>query len=196
MHHRNQDNTPGQEDKVGKEDMKKITVINHTTSEGNPVEIKIERIYGTEKVRVNLDGDIFKTEEFQDCYYMDVVYDGKTKRFCHIQYDEKAPGGRYIRLYGRDALCLPAEKWEEVDKAINERLTEELSPFEVEEIEDVKEAIENGRIMPKAELDARCDEYNRIVNEGGSGFNPYFKFRAKEYVERVMAKFPEHFKNL
>lgn len=172
--------------------MKKNTVIKHTTSTGIPVEIMIERIYGDEPVRYFCDGTPIMTTHFEDQYSIEILYEGKSYR-SHIDYNDKAPGGRGLSLEPGKLLCLPPEKWEEVDKAISERLGGVLTPFECETIAEVKAAIKSGHIMPRDELIKKRKHYDDVFNEGGYGFNPYEDYVSAEHVERIKSKFPDQF---
>lgn len=175
--------------------MEKTTTISHTTSAGKDVKIIITRIQGTEQARHWDDGYEFFSDEYKDTYEITVEYDGKTHMFCHIQYDSKAPGGRYLTLMGRQALCLPEDKWAILDKAIKEQITEEISPSDKSDIEEAKEALASGRIMPKAELEKKRKEYDATFNEDGDGYNPYFYYLSSEWVDSIKTKFPDYFKD-
>lgn len=174
--------------------MKKTTEINHSTSVGKAVKIIIERIQGSEPYRIWDDGYEVIVNRYENTYYMTVEYEGKTYNHRRITYSSKAPGGRYINLYGNVSLCLPEEKWAEIDNAISEKISEEMSPSDKNEIKAVQTALERGWVMPKNELFKRRKEYNDFMNEGGEGFNPYDSYLSSEYVDRIKKAFPDHFK--
>ena len=173
--------------------MTKTTTINHTFSNGKDIKLTIERIHGWEPVVYNLDGDKFDGKEFQDRYTMSAEYDGKTYTGLRPVENPKAPFGRTIKLTRQIGVCFPLEKWSEIDAAIAEKLTEELSPKDASAIKEVKEAIASNKVLPREVLEKKRHDYDRTFNEGGEGYNPYNSYVAAEWAEHIKAQFPEHF---
>ena len=173
--------------------MKKTTIINHTFTNGKSIKLTIERIHGWEPVTYNLDGDKFDSKEFKDCYKMSAEYEGKTYTNLYPVENPKAPFGRSISLTRQIGVCFPLEKWAEIDAAIAEKLTEELSPKDAADIKKVKEAIASNQVLPRIILENKRRDYDRAFNEGGEGYNPYNSYVTTEWTENIKAKFHEHF---
>lgn len=182
--------------------MKKTTVFTETKMDGKlNVTVTVTRTYGKETKVVNADGDMISIDNFEDTYRISVKLEGEINKEIystgyHIASDCKTrviDCGR-IEINGKKRpVVLTLECMDEVVAACHELLTDEISPIDESRISAAKNAIEQGHVLPYAELKAKREEYRDGMLEGGDGYNPYDYYVEAEEIELLKSKYPKMF---
>lgn len=176
--------------------MKKITLIQHNTTNGKKVRIIVERTWGTSPHVIQNEEGEFRTERFKDEYSLFVTIDGVVYSDVSIEKDAMAPAGKVLRLDYYTSLGLPVEKWEELEVAISERLNNELPPYILERIQKAKECEAAGHVLPKADLEKKLAEDWEIKEDDlMSLFSPYSSWMSSEEIEKLKVVYPSNFIN-
>lgn len=188
----------------------KTTIHKFTTPGGSEIECTVTRTYGTEHIEAHeetvwLDQPVIinrsAKDEFVDEYTISVMVNGKA--YGEFRYriglssrgmDGEFNGLECINSRQRIIIPLSAEDNEIIHGLITERLNDDLSPSDLDDIETVKSHIAIKSILPRTELEARRKEYRDGMLEGGEGFNPYDSYITKEFADRIISQFPQYFK--
>lgn len=175
--------------------MKKITEINYRTNSGADITVKVTRNYGREIQEVWVDQYV-KSEVFVDSCILEVSVNGGEYKECQLTTCQGYNVVRYTDNKAKKAynVIVREDKLNEIKSLMAERLTEEVSNEEKEEIELVKNAVEKGNILPKSVLAAKRAEYKAGMLEGGDGYNPYDHYISAEYLQITKNKYPDLFK--
>lgn len=193
----------------------KTTIHKFTTPGGSEIECTVTRTYGYKRVEEHkeeawLDQSVTikhpAKDEFVNEYTISVSVNGKA--YGEFDYGtgfgSRYSNGKVInegynalaRYNSRQKIIIPlsAEDDEIIHGLITERLNDELSPSDLDDIETVKNHIADKSILPRVELEARRKEYRNGMLEGGGGFNPYDSYITKEFADRIISQFPQYFK--
>ena len=184
-----------------------------TTSRGNKVVCTITRTYGLKCVEAHeetvwLDQPITVNrpaeDEFVNEYEISVSINGEVKDgfdYCTGFGGKYNEDGDFIGGFNglrdcRNNIIIPlsAEDDEIISNLITERLNDDISVTDADDIESVKSHIADNIILPQAELNARRKEYRDGMLEGGEGFNPYAYYISREFADRIIKRFPKYFK--
>lgn len=187
----------------------KTTIHKFMTPGGSEIECTVTRTYGYKRIGKHeeeawLDQPVTikhpAKDEFVNQYTISVSVNGKA----YGEFDYDTEYGKVInegysalaRYNSREKVIIPlsAEDAEIIHELITERLNDELSPSDLDDIETVKNHIATNTILPMAELEARRKEYRDGMLEGGEGFNPYYSYITKEFADRIISQFPQYFK--
>lgn len=188
----------------------KRTTHKFTTSGGSEVECTVTSTYGTKHIEAHeetvwLDQPVIidrpAKDELVDEYTISVSVNGKS--YGEFRYgtglSSRGMEGKFNGLEcinGRQRIIIPlsAEDDEIIIGLIGERLTDDLSQLDEDNIETVKSALAHNAILPLEELKARRKEYREGMLEGGEGFNPYDSYISREFADRIIKQFPKYFK--
>lgn len=188
----------------------KTTSHKFTTSGGSEVECTVTRTYGTKHIEAHeetvwLDQPVIinrpAEDELVDEYTISVSVNGKA--YGEFRYgtglssrgmDGKFNGLESVNSRQRIIIPLSAEDDEIINGLIRERLTDDLSQYELNSIQEVKDHIADNTVLPLEELKARRKEYRDGMLEGGEGFNPYDNYISREFADSIIKQFPQYFK--
>lgn len=174
----------------------KETTIRFTAKTGKEVIVTVHRKYGAyvEHHHDMEDGIDYDTNEFANDSYITVEVPGVVKFETKYLPDMRHPKIKMFYLSnGRFCIGVPDDVAEQIRKAEEEHLTEEISPRIAAAIEEAKEAIVNGWVLPAAELNKKRTQYNDAFNEGGEGYNPFDNYLTDEYVASLKKDYPNQF---
>lgn len=176
--------------------MRKSSEIRFKTQRGSEVVIEVVRNQGRETFNNNLDGDIFEEERYIDNAYVFITIDS----FGYERFMVQAPRfsekfNCYVIDLGKGKLvAIPEEVYNEIIRLSEENIDvaesvkkEEASEIEVKK-EYVKKMIEEGKVLPKKDLESKKIKYDIDFNEGGEGYNPYDEYITKEYADYILSK--------
>lgn len=193
----------------------KTTIHKFTTPGGSEIECTVTRTYGYKRIEKHeeeawLDQPVTikhpANDEFVNEYTISVSVNGKAYgEFKYdIDLDRRVSNGKVLnegynaltRYNSRQRVIIPlsAKDDEIIHRLITERLNDELSPSDLDDIKTVKIHIADKSILPMAELEARKKKYRDDMLEGGEGFNPYYSYITKEFADRIISQFPQYFK--
>lgn len=185
----------------------KTTTHKFTTPGGNEIECTITRTYGNKRIEAHeetvwLDQPVPRPArgEFIDDYKIIVSINCEDKgEFIYRMKSGKVGGedDNCLESYcGRQRIIIPLSGKDDeiIYGLIRERLNDDISPSDMEDIETVKSHIANNTILPLTELNARRKEYRDGMLEGGGGFNPYFYYISREFADKIIKRFPKYFK--
>lgn len=174
----------------------KDTTIKFTSKSGKEVIVTVHRKYGAyiEHHHDSEDGIDYDTNEFANDSYISVDVPSVCKFCTKYLPDMKHPKiNMYYLSDGRYCVGVPDEIAEQIRKAEEEHLTEDIPASDAAEIQMAKAAIKNNRIMPAAQLRAEWKKYNDLYNEGAEGYNPFSDYISEERLAAIKAKYPEKF---
>lgn len=174
----------------------KDTTIKFTSKSGKEVIVTVHREYGAyiEHHHDSEDGIDYDTNEFANDSYISVEVPGVCKFDTKYLPDMKHPKiNMYYLSNGRYCIGVPDDIAEQIRKAEEEHLTDEISPRMAAAIQEAKTAISNGWVLPVAELNKKRGEYNNAFNEGGEGYNPFDEYLTAEYVAKLKKDYPDQF---
>lgn len=193
----------------------KTTSHKFTTPGGSEIECTVTRTYGTEHVEEReeeawLDQPVAIKHpaggELVDEYTINVSVNGEA--YGEFGYNpesgRRCKNGKVIdkghdalyRCNIRERIIIPisAEDGKIIRDLINERLTDDLSSYDVERIKEVKSALARNAVLPLAELNARRKEYRDEMLEGGEGLNPFDSYISREFTDSIIKQYPRYFK--
>ena len=174
----------------------KDTTTKFTTQSGKQVIVTVHRKYGAyvEHHHDSEDGIDYETNEFANDSYISVEVPGVCKFETKYLPDMRHPKiNMYYLSNGRYCIGIPDDIAEQIRKAEEEHLTDEISPRMTAAIQEAKTAINNNWVLPAAELNKKRREYNNAFNEGGEGYNPFDNYLTAEYVASLKKDYPKQF---
>lgn len=176
--------------------MRKSSEIRFKTQRGSEVVIEVVRNQGIETVDTNLDGDILSEDKYIENSYVFVTIESlNVNRFMvDAPYFYEKHNCYVINLGKGRLVAIPEEVYNEIIRLSEEKIDvaesvekEEVSEIEVKK-EYVKKMIEEGKVLPKKDLESKKIKYDIDFNEGGEGYNPYNEYITKEYAGYILSK--------
>lgn len=170
--------------------MKKISNFEWKSKTGKSVKASVERIYGTEAVEYNCDGDKTIVNEFVDKFFITVDVDGKSAIINTKPYQYK--GIWVVDFICNKLVAIPEDVAKAIIAATEDVLTDEISQDEQNAIDNANAAIDEGKVMPAAEIKEKREGYRKMM--GGDCYNPYYDCMSAERVAELRAKHPDKVK--
>lgn len=174
----------------------KDTTIKFVSKSGKEVIVTVHRKYGAyvEHHHDSENGIDYDTNEFANDQSITVEVPGVVKFDTKYLPEMKHPKvNMYYLSNGRVCVTVPDEIAKQIWDAERETLTDEIAPSVKASIKEAKDAISNGRVLPKAELSKKRREYNNLYNEGAEGYNPFDYYLTVEYIDHLKAEYPNQF---